>query len=94
VTVGSLLIVMMRSIWAKETLDQTKVATCDASDRSDDGGIGLGVQGCVEAELHPLMLDHALELLPTQQPELVDEVRDRTSRPVSTCGRHLKLRVR
>jgi hypothetical protein len=57
----------------KQTLDQTKVATCYAGNRTDDGGIGLPVKRGIEADLHPLMLDHALQFLPTQRPEQVDE---------------------
>src|SRR6266568_2752960 len=37
----------------KQTLDQTKVAACDASDRIDHGGIGVIVKRRVQAKLAP-----------------------------------------
>ena len=64
--------VTMRSIW-KKTLDQTKVTASHASDRVDDGRVGVLVQRRVQTELHPLVLDHPLQFLPAQRSELVDE---------------------
>ena len=57
----------------KQTLDQTKVAAGDASDRIDDGGVGVLVQRHVQAKLHPLVLDHPLQFQPAQGSELMDE---------------------
>ena len=44
----------------KQTLDETKVATRDASDRIDHGGVGALVERRVQTELHPLVLDYPL----------------------------------
>ena len=48
----------------KQPLDQTKVATRDARDRVDHGSVGVLVQRRVQAELHPLVLDHPLQFWP------------------------------
>ena len=61
----------------KQTLDQTKVAAGDASDRIDDGGIGVLVERHVQAKLHPLVLDNPLQFQAAQGSELVDEADSR-----------------
>ena len=61
----------------KQTLDETKVATRDASDRIDHGSVGVLVERGVQAELHPLVLDHPLQLLPAQGSELMHEAHPR-----------------
>ena len=61
----------------KQTPDQTKVAAGDASDRIDDGGIGVLVERHVQAKLHPLVLDNPLQFQAAQGSELVDEADSR-----------------
>jgi len=57
----------------KQTLDQAKVATRDSRDCVDHGRIDVLVEGCVETELYPLMLNDALKLLPAQRLEVMNE---------------------